>query len=89
MMLPVDHVVASAPGRVNLIGEHLDYNGGRCLPIALPQRTTVVAKPSTDGQLSVSSGGSSWSALPGERARGGGVRRRGACGRWGSTSPWT
>jgi galactokinase len=70
MMHPVDHVVASAPGRVNVIGEHLDYNGGRCLPIALPQRTTVVARPSHDGQLSVSSGGSSWSALPTERADG-------------------
>jgi galactokinase len=34
-------VIASAPGRVNLIGEHTDYNGGEVLPIAIERRTWV------------------------------------------------
>lgn len=35
------YVQASAPGRVNLLGEHTDYNDGFMLPIATPQRTVV------------------------------------------------
>lgn len=38
----------SAPGRVNLIGEHTDYNGGLCLPIALPHRTYVAVRRRDD-----------------------------------------
>jgi galactokinase len=34
-------VIASAPGRVNLIGEHTDYNGGQVLPIGIAHRTWI------------------------------------------------
>lgn len=40
--------VWAAPGRVNLIGEHTDYNAGLCLPIALPHRTFIALKPRED-----------------------------------------
>ena len=37
--------VWAAPGRVNLIGEHTDYNDGFVMPFALAQRVTVAAGP--------------------------------------------
>lgn len=42
--------VWAAPGRVNLIGEHTDYNAGLCLPIALPHRTFIALKPREDAR---------------------------------------
>ena len=45
------HGVWAAPGRLNLIGEHVDYAGGLCLPLALPHRTVVAAATRDDGRL--------------------------------------
>ena len=47
--------VWSAPGRVNLIGEHTDYNDGFVLPFAIDRRTTVALTLRDDGILRVSS----------------------------------
>jgi galactokinase len=47
--------LGSAPGRVNLIGEHTDYNGGFVLPAAIPQRTVVEVAPRGDQRVRVTS----------------------------------
>jgi len=45
-------VIASAPGRINLIGEHTDYNGGFVLPCAIDRRVAVAMSPAEgDGML--------------------------------------
>jgi galactokinase len=45
-----------ASGRVNLLGEHTDYNDGFVLPTAIPQQTTVLLAPSRDGRHHLRSG---------------------------------
>lgn len=54
--------VWSAPGRVNLIGEHTDYNAGLALPTALPHRTFVALKRRDDDTVRLAS-----AQAPGER----------------------
>jgi galactokinase len=47
--------VFRAPGRVNLIGEHTDYNLGFVMPVALDLATYVAVAPATDGKLRICS----------------------------------
>lgn len=50
-------LVVRAPGRVNLIGEHTDYNEGFVFPMALPYEIVIVAEPRQDGRVVASSEG--------------------------------
>jgi galactokinase len=50
-------VTAEAPGRVNLLGEHTDYNGGFVLPTVLPRRTRARLAPRGDTTVRAASRG--------------------------------
>ncbi|MBM3268991.1 MAG: galactokinase [Candidatus Sericytochromatia bacterium] len=49
------HLVARAPGRVNLIGEHTDYNGGFVFPMAISRAAYVAIGPAEGSQTTVQS----------------------------------
>jgi galactokinase len=51
----VDPTLFSAPGRVNLIGEHTDYNDGFVMPAAIEYRTRVGISPRADRKLTIRS----------------------------------
>lgn len=48
-------LVAAAPGRVNLIGEHIDYSDGFVLPFAIKDRTLVAARKRDDTMIRIAS----------------------------------
>ena len=48
-------LVAAAPGRVNLIGEHIDYSEGFVLPFAIKDRTLVAARKRDDSTVRIAS----------------------------------
>ena len=66
----------SAPGRVNLMGDHTDYNAGLVLPAAIPQRTEIAIAARDDRTVRLWSDQFRDEGLVHVRARRGGARGR-------------
>uniref|UniRef100_A0A6A7G9C7 N-acetylgalactosamine kinase-like n=2 Tax=Hirondellea gigas TaxID=1518452 RepID=A0A6A7G9C7_9CRUS len=47
------HSIVRAPGRINLIGEHIDYNGYSVLPIAIKQSVFVAVSTNTENKINI------------------------------------
>jgi galactokinase len=52
-MLGEPALISRAPGRINIIGEHVDYNDGYVLPIAIDREVIVLAAPRIDDEMHV------------------------------------
>ena len=50
-MWPGPSCLVAAPGRVNLIGEHTDYNDGFVMPAAIDRHVVIAAAPRADRQV--------------------------------------
>lgn len=52
-LLPNANLLVTAPGRVNLLGEHVDYNDGWVLPAAIDRVAHILAEPRSDGLVKI------------------------------------
>jgi galactokinase len=79
--------VWSAPGRVNLIGEHTDYNDGFVFPFAIDRRTVGALALREDRVVRIASSRRRCPSSGRERRAAGRTIRSASRGRWGSWAP--